>query len=205
MEKRTARLEAFSDGIFAVAITLLAIEIGIAEYHGATNQNLWECILEKWPDYFAYFNSFATVLLIWMGHHKMINKLRVANHWIILSNGLVLLLVALFPYPTKLVSAFIRTDAVNTAVSVYASFTGVIVISMAIFTKCLTRHKKLLINSDKNLPWFRDMFKGQVIGITVYTIAAVVAFLSPAISLGLTFLMWIFWAMNLKDTNDDFE
>ena len=75
MEKKTARLEAFSDGIFGVAITLLAIEIGIKEYQGATNQNLWQKIVENWPEYFTYFNSFATVLLIWMGHNKILNKI----------------------------------------------------------------------------------------------------------------------------------
>lgn len=61
MEKFTARLEAFSDGIFGVAITLLGIEIGIAAYSNPTNANLWQKIVEKTPEYFAYFNSFATV------------------------------------------------------------------------------------------------------------------------------------------------
>ena len=75
MEKKTARLEAFSDGIFGVAITLLAIEIGIKEYEGATNENLWHKIIENWAEYFTYFNSFATVLLIWMGHHKIFNRI----------------------------------------------------------------------------------------------------------------------------------
>jgi uncharacterized membrane protein len=101
MEKQTARLEAFSDGIFGVAITLLAIEIGIKEYEGADNLSLWLRIKEMWPEYFTYFNSFATVLLIWMGHHKNLSKIWKANHWIILLNGLVLLLVVLFPFPTK--------------------------------------------------------------------------------------------------------
>jgi phosphoserine phosphatase len=75
MEKQTSRLEAFSDGIFAVAITLLAIEIGINEYAGANNTNLWHKIIERWPEYFSYFNSFATVLLIWMGHNKIFKQL----------------------------------------------------------------------------------------------------------------------------------
>ena len=130
MEKKTARLEAFSDGIFGVAITLLAIEIGIEQYNEATNLNLWERILEKWGEYFAYFNSFATVLLIWMGHHKIFNKIWKANHWIILLNGLVLLFVVLFPYPTKTVGTFIDTPAINTAVAFYAGFTGLIVFTM---------------------------------------------------------------------------
>ncbi len=117
MEKKTARIEAFSDGIFGVAITLLAIEIGIQEYEGATNGNLWQRIVEKWPEYFAYFNSFATVLLIWIGHNKILNRIWKANHAVFLLNGFVLLLVVLFPFPTKTVGAFIGTDAANTAIS----------------------------------------------------------------------------------------
>ena len=130
MEKQTGRIEAFSDGIFAVAITLLAIEIGIREYAGATNANLWAQIIQRWPEYFSYFNSFATVLLIWMGHNKLFKYLRAANHWIILVNGLVLLIVVLFPFPTKTVGNFIGTAAENTAVAFYTGFTGMINVTM---------------------------------------------------------------------------
>jgi len=108
MEKKTGRLEAFSDGIFGVAITLLAIEIGIKEYQGATNQNLWQKIAENWPEYFTYFNSFATVLLIWMGHNKILNKIRKPSHSIILLNGLVLLFVVLFPVSNQNSGRFYR-------------------------------------------------------------------------------------------------
>lgn len=69
MEKETSRLQAFSDGIFGVAITLLALDIGVKEYDGATNLSLWREILNRWPEYFTYFNSFAVLLLIWLGHH----------------------------------------------------------------------------------------------------------------------------------------
>ncbi|MFT3705338.1 MAG: TMEM175 family protein [Agriterribacter sp.] len=203
MEKQTGRLEAFSDGIFGVAITLLAIEIGIAEYDGATNLNLWQKITEKWPEYFAYFNSFATVLLIWMGHHKILNKIWKATHQIILINGLLLLFVVLFPYPTKMVGTFIGTPAVNTAVSFYAGFTGLIVVCMLLLNICIMRNRKAIIHPDKDIPWLNNMMKGQMIGIAVYALAAVIAFYQPNISLALTFGMWVFWAIVTKDTNED--
>ena len=203
MEKQTARLEAFSDGIFGVAITLLAIEIGIKEYEGATNVNLWQKILNNWPEYFTYFNSFATVLLIWMGHHKIFNKIWKANHWIILLNGLVLLFVVLFPFPTKTVGAFIGTEAVNTAVTFYAGFTGVIVLCMLLLNLGIVNNPKSIINADKNLPWFKNQIKQQGLAILVYAIAATVAFYSPTIALAITFLMWVFWAIVTKDNEDE--
>ena len=203
MEKKTARLEAFSDGIFGVAITLLAIEIGVKEYEGANNTNLWQKIIENWPEYFTYFNSFATVLLIWMGHHKIFNRIWKANHWVVLLNGLVLLFVVLFPFPTKTVGAFIGTEAVNTAVAFYAGFTGLIVFTMLLLNLGIVNNSKIIINPDRNLPWFKNQIKQQCIAILVYAIAAVLAFYSPTIALAITFLMWVFWAIVTKDTENE--
>jgi uncharacterized membrane protein len=205
MKKQTTRLEAFSDGIFGVAITLLAIEIGITEYKGANNINLWEKIINKWPDYFSYFNSFATVLLIWMGHNKIFKQLRSANHWIILLNGLVLLLVVLFPYTTKTVSTFIGTNAENTAVAFYVAFTGSITVSMLLLNLCILKNKKLLVNKGKSIPWINGMIKRQVIGILFYLAITVIAFYYSKIAIIMTFFMWIFWAITTKDEDDDFE
>lgn len=203
MEKKTARLEAFSDGIFGVAITLLAIEIGIKEYEGANNENLWQKIIENWAEYFTYFNSFATVLLIWMGHHKIFNRIWKANHWIILLNGLLLLFVVLFPFPTKTVGAFIGTEAVNTAVAFYAGFTGLIVLCMLLLNLGIINNPKMITNPDKRLPWFKNQIKQQTMAFFVYAIAVIVAFYSPFIALAITFLMWVFWAIVTKDTDDE--
>jgi len=203
MEKQTGRLEAFSDGIFGVAITLLAVEIGIKEYTGASNTDLWQKILEKWPEYFAYFNSFATVLLIWMGHNQVIKHLRATNHWIILLNGLVLLLVVLFPFPTRMVGTFIYTDARNTAVAFYAGFTGSITISMYLLNLGIINNKKLLISPEKSLLWFNTMMRGQLAGILIYAIAVISAFYSPYLALGITFMMWVFWAVKTQDNDEE--
>ena len=205
MEKQTSRLEAFSDGIFGVAITLLAIEIGIKEYEGANNYNLWQKILERWPEYFSYFNSFATVLLIWMGHNKIFKNLRAANHWIILLNGLVLLFVVLFPYPTKTVGTFIGTNAENTAVAFYAGFTGSITLTMLLLNICILQNKRLLLNPEKSIPWFKGMIKGQIIGVLCYAVITVFAFYFSKMSLVLTFFMWVFWAIATKDKEDEFD
>jgi len=203
MERQTSRLEAFSDGIFGVAITLLAIEIGIEEYAGATNFNLWLKILEDWPEYFTYFNSFATILLVWMGHHKIINHLRATNHWIVLLNGLVLLLVVLFPFPTRLVGAFIGTGAQDMAVAFYAGFTGLISLSMLLLNVGIMKNSHLLIAPEKSMPWLKSMMKGQIIGIIMYESAAVLAFYSSVTALLITFLMWVFWGISTKDDKED--
>jgi uncharacterized membrane protein len=199
MEKQTSRLESFSDGIFGVAITLLALDIGISEYPNANNFNLWQAIVEKWPAYFTYFNSFATVLLIWMGHNSVVRRLRLTNHGVLLFNGLLLLLVVLFPYPTKLVGTFIGTAAQNTAVSFYCAFTGGINLSMFALTAYISRSKQLLVSPRDDLPWLRSMLLREAVGLCLYGVCAALAFYSAPMALGVTFVMWIYWAVTVAD------
>ena len=204
MEKKTARLEAFSDGIFGVAITLLAIEIGISEYSGANNENLWEKVIEGWPEYFTYFNSFATVLFIWMGHNKIIDHLHKFNQWIILVNGLVLLFVALFPFPTRLAGTFIGTDAESMAVAVYAGFMGFITLSLFFLNLCIINNKHLIISPETNIPWFKNMMRGQVLGFIAYEGAAVLAlYHHSTAALAITFALWVFWIFVSKDEKEE--
>ena len=193
-EKETGRLEAFSDGIFGVAITLLALEIGIPADAGATNASLWHAIVERWPEYFAYFNSFAVVLLIWMGHHRILKPVRTANTPALLLNGLVLLLVALFPFPTRTVGRFIDTEAASTAVAFYAGFTGAITLSLTLLAKYLQQHRWLLVEDDRGVRSLAHMLRWQWAGIVAYAMMAAGAFVAPRLALAGTFLMWAFWA-----------
>ena len=202
MEKQTARFEAFSDGIFGVAITLLALEIGIKPYAGASDANLWAAILEKWPEYFTFFNSFATVLLIWMGHHRIIERLRVADHRIMLLNGLVLLLVVLFPYPTRLVGNFIGTPAQRTAVAFYCGFTGLISLSMLLLTATIAASPKLQMSPADDRVFFKRMLREETGGAAAYGNAAALAFYSSALALAITFVMWVFWAFSAKSQDE---
>ncbi|HNE50021.1 MAG TPA: TMEM175 family protein [Chitinophagales bacterium] len=199
MEKFTARLEAFSDGIFGVAITLLGIEIGIAAYSNPTNANLWQKIVEKTPEYFAYFNSFATVFLIWIGHNRMFDRIYKSSHKLLLLNGFLLLLVVLFPFPTKTVGTFINTSAANTAVAFYSGFTAVIVFSMLLLNNEIISHPDIIIAPDKNIEWFKQLRNQQVKAVFIYIFASVLSIFSPICSLFTTFAMWVFWAIVTKE------
>jgi uncharacterized membrane protein len=194
MEKQTGRLEALSDGVFGVAITLLALEIGIKEYEGATNASLWHDILERWPEYFTYFNSFAVVLLIWMGHHALLKAVRVASTGAMLLNGLILLLVALFPFPTRTVGRFLGTGAQSTAVTFYAAYTGLISLSMLLLMLYLRGRPRLLADGSRSVTAVDTLLKGAIGGVTAYALLAAAALARPRLALAGTFLMWVFWA-----------
>src|SRR5258705_7460569 len=106
-QKETVRIEAFSDGIFCVAITLLAIEIGVEVNRNETNKGLTHSLLNLWPIYLAYVISFVNVLLAWIGHHSLFKNLSRTDNSVMVSNGLLLMLVALVPFPTKTLGLFL--------------------------------------------------------------------------------------------------
>jgi uncharacterized membrane protein len=87
----TGRTEAFSDGVFAIAITLLVLEIGVPE---ADFENLWRGILHQWPSYLGYATSFVTIGGLWLAHHAIFRRLRYVNVHVMRINLLLLMVVA---------------------------------------------------------------------------------------------------------------
>ena len=99
------RMEAFSDGVFAIAITLLVLELGVPAGSG---DDLLGAILDQWPSYLAYITSFLTIGVIWLEHSAITGALRGADATLYRLNLLVLLLASFLPFPTKLTAEFIH-------------------------------------------------------------------------------------------------
>ncbi len=112
------RLEAFSDGIFAFAITLLVLNLYDPITRGSSS--LSQGLLEEWLAFFAIATSFMTVLIMWMNHHNMFNYVKRASREFMLLNGLLMLFVVLTPFTTLLVSEHLLDNNANTAAGVYA-------------------------------------------------------------------------------------
>ena len=90
-EKETSRVEAFSDGVFAIAITLLILEIRVPPGDGLTsNEKLRAMLLELWPSYFAFTLSFAAILIMWINHHGFFKYLRTIDARFLYANGFLL-------------------------------------------------------------------------------------------------------------------
>jgi uncharacterized membrane protein len=102
---RTGRLEAFSDGVFAIAITLLVLEISVPS---ETGDGLLDAFLDQWPSYLAYLVSFATIGAAWLAHTAITHYLHGADGILVRLNLLLLLLVSFLPFPTRLVADHIR-------------------------------------------------------------------------------------------------
>ena len=98
MAEGTARVEAFSDGVFAIAITLLILEIRVP--HAGAEHGLWAGLVALWPSYVAFVLSFFVILIMWVNHHELIRLVRAVGYPFLFANGLLLLTVTFVPFPT---------------------------------------------------------------------------------------------------------
>jgi uncharacterized membrane protein len=113
----TGRLEAFSDGVFAIAITLLVLEISVPE---GSEEDLLAAVVDQWPSYLAYVVSFATIGVAWLEHSAITEYMQYADALVVRVNLLLLLLVSFLPFPTGLVAENIGDrDAERVAVTIY--------------------------------------------------------------------------------------
>jgi uncharacterized membrane protein len=128
------RLEALSDGVFAIAITLLVLELAVepdAEAHALRS------ILEEWPSYLAYVTSFMTIGVVWMADSRITGALRTADGTLYRLNLLVLLLASFLPFPTKLVGDFVDEER---AERVAVVFYGLTLLALAVAVALVVRY-----------------------------------------------------------------
>src|SRR6266498_1587209 len=110
------RAEAFSDGVFAIAITLLVLDLRLPPAHGHT---LVYLLLHDWPQYFAYVVSFLTIGIMWMNHHTILAHIKRVDRPLLVLNLLLLMGIVAIPFPTMLVAEHLRDADGTTATVVY--------------------------------------------------------------------------------------
>jgi uncharacterized membrane protein len=191
-QKETLRIETFSDGVFCIAVTLLSIEIGVEIKGGETNKDLLHALWDKWPICLAYVISFVNVLLAWIGHHGLFKMLRRSDNAIMITNGLLLMLVALVPFPTKTLGMFLQSGALKTAVVFYTGYFVLISLAFRLLWHAAASKKERLIHgiTDQQI---RQTTKNENIGLICNTVIMGVAFINPIAALVLSFGMWVYW------------
>jgi uncharacterized membrane protein len=138
----TSRTEAFSDGVFAIAITLLVLDLRVPseEFH-----DLPAGILHQWPAYLGYATSFITIGGIWLSHHGIFARLRYVNAQVMRLNLALLLTVSFLPYPTRLMAEAIRdADAERTAVIFYGLALSAVSLTIGALWAAVLRDRELL-------------------------------------------------------------
>lgn len=182
-DAETNRLEAFSDGVFAIAITLLVLQIRVPEL--GPGEGLASVLRDLWPSYIAYATSFGLIGIIWVNHHNLFRLVRRIDHMLLMINLALLLCVAFIPFPTALVARYLREDAGAPAVAAY----GITLTFTAIIYNCLWFY--LVLNRDRLMHTnvsdaaVRHRSVRFIMGSLLYGASVPLAFVSPWISIAM--------------------
>jgi uncharacterized membrane protein len=183
----TQRLEAFSDGVFAIAATLLVLEITVGSRHDLGRQ-----LLHLWPSYLAYVTSFVTIGIIWMNHHHTVSLIGRADRTMLFLNNLLLLTIAFLPFPTKLVGDYLRRDGERAATLAYASTLLVMAVLHQVWWQYARRNRRLIAETTPDSA-LRAVDRAYLPGVPLYATTFLVALWSPLASVALTFAIAAFY------------
>ncbi|WP_166678285.1 TMEM175 family protein [Kribbella kalugense] len=187
----TNRLEAFSDGVFAIAITLLVLELHSPELE--EGQRLWPALVNEWPQFAAYLTSFAILGIMWVNHHSMFRQIKRADRGLMFLNLLLLLWVTLLPFPTSMFAEHLEDDSINASVAaaVYsANLTLAAIAFSAIWWHVLRNH---LVDHDMNKSQVRKSLIRYSFGTVIYAACIGVSFISAQVTLLIVFLLALYY------------
>jgi TMEM175 potassium channel family protein len=171
-----SRLEAFSDGVFAIAITLLIIEVRVP--HSEAGELAGD-LVNLWPSYAAYVVSFAVIGIIWVNHHEIFERIVSVDRPLLFLNLLLLLTVAFLPFPTALLGEYIREgDNAHIAAAVYGANMTLIGLAFIAMWTYLARVPSLL-ERGVGVEGARRARRAALVGPVVYGLTIPLAFLSP--------------------------
>jgi uncharacterized membrane protein len=149
--KETSRLEAFSDGVFSIAITLLILEL-IEILHQQADDTLLKILINHLDAFLAFFIGFLTILICWINHHIVIAHVKKTDSNLMWVNGFVLLVVTFTPFPTAILAEYFKTDS-HTAVAIFGF--NYVMMSLAAYSITAYVYNKHLIDED-----YREEFYG---------------------------------------------
>jgi uncharacterized membrane protein len=189
MAEGTGRLEAFSDGVFAIAITLLILEIRVP--HAGAEGGLWAGLVALWPSYLAFTLSFFVILIMWINHHELMRLVRAVGYLFLFANGLVLLTVTFVPFPTAVLAEHLATAEASAAVTFYCGTFIVNSVAWGLLFTTIVRGR--LFRADVDAETIGRIRRAYLAGPLVYVVATLVALVQPALGLALNASLWLLW------------
>ncbi|HEX4850624.1 MAG TPA: TMEM175 family protein, partial [Puia sp.] len=194
----TQRLEAFSDGVFAIAITLLILEIKIPDSETLAHQSLFHYLSGLWPKYFAYVSSFIVIGIYWANHHYIFKLYKRTDHIFNILNVLFLMTISFLPFPTAIFGEYITDDVRRqSAVTFYAISTylpAIVWLSMWLYG---SYEKRLLDRrlTDNFIQYLTRLF---YLSNLLYFIAIGVSFFSPLTTIILNIVLALLYLLPPK-------
>jgi uncharacterized membrane protein len=193
LEKETGRVEAFSDGVFAIAITLLVLEIKVPLLpHDASSRDLAAALAKLWPSMVAFVGSFLAILIMWINHHGMFRMIHRTDLPFLLANGALLLMVTFVPFPTAVLAEYLGRGGQHAAAAFYV---GSFLVGSAIWNMVwdLACGRGLLRRSvsDAHATRIRRTYR---FGLAVYAVATALSIWNGPLGLALCLSLWVYWA-----------
>src|SRR5436190_2469163 len=194
----TARLETFSDGVIAIAITLLILEVKVPHVAG---RDLGDVLRHQWPSFAAYVVSFVTIGVMWVNHHHMFRLIERSNHTFLILNVLFLMTIAFLPWPTVLVATYIHDPdgRIVATVAYGATMVAVAIMFNVVWGFAAARGGRLLVPEVDRASLPR-VSRSYLVGPTVYGAATLIALIDPYISLAVFAALALFWLLPRSGT-----
>jgi uncharacterized membrane protein len=189
-----ARLEAFSDAVFAIAITLLILEITIPEIDSIHSElDLIKALLRLWPSFFAFLLTFGLILVQWVSHHNAIGSLETTSRHFLYANGFLLLTIVFFPFPAALLASYLDSAFAMPAIVFYCLSVTVNCFAWFMFILAIHKPKLLTGNNPHGIAQLTKLRKSNRIAIWIYAATALLAIWFPYTALIINSALWIVW------------
>ena len=191
--KSLARIEMFSDGVFAIAITLLILEIKVpplSSVHSASD--LVNALVRLWPSYFAFFYSFGGILVQWIMHHNMFNHLEKTSRPFLYTNAFLLFTIVFFPFPTALLAAYINTAYAMPAIVFYGLASVINSLAWFLFIRSIKKPRPLL-NDAFPTEEYDKLKTSNGFAFIIYASTTVLAIWLPYTALIMNVALWVLW------------
>ena len=201
-ETTNSRLETFCDGVFAIALTLLVLEIKtpVAEsIHSSAD--LWHSLKHLLPSVYAFLLSFAIIVISWVNHHATMKLINKSTPHFIYANVFLLLTIVIIPFPTALLAEFGFTDAATPAVVLYSSVSLLTNIGWILIARSALK-PKALTKSEEAKKMIETILKQAMSAFILYLFCTVLAFWFPltvSVILTLTWIAWLILGLNYDE------
>jgi uncharacterized membrane protein len=189
MEKETARIEAFSDGVFAIAMTLLILEIKVPS---AGSGDLSRQLIRQWPGYVAFVISFAFIGIMWINHHRLFTHIRRSNNVLLFLNLLLLLGVTAVPFPTAVLAQHFGQSDQRAAAILYHGTYFAIAVFFNILWGYASRH---LLEKDADASAARTISAQYALGPLLYLLCVALTWVNVPLSLLVNIALAVFFAL----------
>ena len=187
MNPTSARAEAFSDGVLAIAITLLVLEIRVPDV--PRDSTLTRELFHLWPKYAAFAVSFVTIGIMWINHHAMFDRVAAVDRRLLFLNLLLLLSISFVPFPTAVLGDYVRdADAGHAAAALYGANMLLVGLGFLAMWRYLLGHPELR-TPELGDDGVRDALRRTIIGPVLYASSIVVALVSAEAALVLFALL----------------